>query len=347
MNLPIALPTPLLPDPAAVPSLRWGIIGPGQIASVFVATVQQHTAQRFGAVASRDIDRARRFAADHGIPTAYGSYDELLADDTVDAVYVATRQHAHRDPVIAAIQAGKHVLVEKPIASLPADARAIAEAAAAAKVLVMEALWTSYLPQSSVIRQLIDDGGMGEIRSVQADLGENHAAVSRMWEPEGGGASHDMGIYPLAFIRSVLSDSPVSVSASGVLTDRGIDAELALCLRFEAGVTALASCSMRAQTRSAAWISGEFGSLEIVAPFVIPTRLNLYGPGLTAPVAATWVDESGIHAHEGLCYQATAFADYVSRGLTDSPVRSLADAVADIELIAQARHQIGAFYPGE
>ncbi|MFM6975028.1 MAG: Gfo/Idh/MocA family protein [Agromyces sp.] len=347
MSLPTQLPQPKLPDPFAVPSLRWGVIGPGSIASVFVSSVHRHTGQRVVAVASRDHARARHFAELHGIPNALGSYDDLLARSDIDAVYVATRQHVHRDPVLAAIRAGKHVLVEKPIASLPADARAIFEAAQSANVLVMEALWTAYLPQLDIIRQLLADGVLGDIRSVQADLGQDQSAAERMWEPEGGGASHDMGVYPLAFIRSVLRQDPDSVRAFGVLSDRGVDVELTLGLGYADGETALASCSMLSNTRTAAWIDGQLGSLEVVAPFPVPTTLNLREPAFNPSVVATWTDQSDIQGHEGLCYQATAFASFVERGLTDSPIRSLEDGVRDVELISLARHQIGAFYPGE
>jgi predicted dehydrogenase len=336
-----------MPDPFKVTSLRWGIVGPGEIADRFVSSVQRFTGQRIVAVASRKFDRASAFAKKHEIAKVFGSYDELFADTEIDAVYVSTRQHAHKEPVIAAITAGKHVLVEKPIASTREDAHAIFEAAMLANVLVMEALWSLYLPQSYIVRQLIADEALGNIRFVQADLGQDQSKALRMWQPDGGGASHDMGVYPLSFIRSITQASPTTLTAAGSLSELGIDVELNMFLRYQNGATALASCSMLSNTRTAAWVDGRLGSLEVVAPFPVPTTLNLLTPDFNPKVVASWTDPSEIQGHDGLCYQATAFADFVERGLTDSPIRSLDDAVKDIKLLTDARHQIGAYYPGE
>lgn len=345
--LPSSLPAPRLPDPFAVPSLRWGIVGPGLIANAWADTVLRNTGQRITAVASRSVHRARDFAAKFGIGAAYSTYDALFSDPNVDAVYVATQQHAHRDTVLAAIAAGKHVLVEKPITTLPADARAIAAAARNAGVLVMEAMWTSYLPQASIIRQLIADGVLGDIRYVQADLGQDQWDNPRLFEPDGGGTSHDMGIYPVAFISQFFVDAPVGVQAMGELTELGVDAEISIRLKYANGAIGHAYASMLAFSRSAAWIDGSHASLSVELPFPVPTTLNLFHREFNPRLAATWTDTSGIVGHDGLCYQATAFASFVQQGLTDSPIRSLADSVRDIELITAARHQIGAFYPGE
>jgi predicted dehydrogenase len=168
-----------------------------------------------------------------------------------------------------------------------------------------------------------------------------------MWEPDGGGASHDMGIYPVSFIRSITGASPTEITSAGSLSELGIDVELSLHLRYENGTTALASCSMLANTRTSAWVDGHFGSLEVVAPFPVPTTINVLAPEFNPRVLASWTDRSEIQGHDGLCYQATAFADFVDQGLTDSPIRSLEDAALDIELLSVARHQIGAYYPSE
>lgn len=345
--LPSSLPSPKLPGAHAVPSLRWGIVGPGLIANAWVETVLRNTGQRVSAVASRTPHRAKDFAAKFGIAAVYTGYEGLFGDPNIDAVYVATQQHAHRDTVLAAIAAGKHVLVEKPITTLPADARAIEAAARAAGVLVMEAMWTSYLPQASIIRQLIADGVLGDIRYVQADLGQDQWDNPRLFEPEGGGTSHDMGIYPVAFISQFFPGERPSVRAMGELTDFGVDSEIAIRLKYPSGAIGHAYASMLAFSRSAAWVDGSRASLSVELPFPVPSTLNLFHREFNPRLAASWTDTSGIVGHEGLCYQATAFASYVEQELTDSPIRSLADSVRDIELITEARHQICAYYPGE
>ncbi|MCC6855490.1 MAG: Gfo/Idh/MocA family oxidoreductase, partial [Microbacteriaceae bacterium] len=121
------------------PTLRWGVLAPGRIAASFVGSLNKSTDQKVVAVASRSQERAQQFASEHGIDTAYGSYDQLLADDSVDIVYVAAPHNEHARLAHAAIAAGKHVLIEKPIATTVAEARGIADAAAHAGVFAMEA----------------------------------------------------------------------------------------------------------------------------------------------------------------------------------------------------------------
>lgn len=207
-SLPTTLPSPRLIDPLDVASLRWGVMGPGGIADTWVTTVLTNTNQQVVAVGSTNAERARAFAEKFGLPKAYGSYDDLLADPDVDVVYISTRQHTHRDNALQAIAAGKHVLIEKPIATLPEDARAIRDAARASGLFVMEAMWTTYLPQSDIIRQLVADGVFGDIRFVQADHSQDLRHVDRLFDPHGGGVSHDMGIYPTAFASSFFPASP-------------------------------------------------------------------------------------------------------------------------------------------
>lgn len=346
-SLPSFLPTPRMPDAFAVPVLRWGILGPGLIARAFTETVLRNTTQRIVAVGSRDAERARSFAEQFGLDCWHATYDDFFGDPEIDVVYVATQQHAHRDSVLSAIAAGKHVLVEKPITVLPEDARVIRAAARAAGVFVMEAMWTSYLPQSDIIRQLQADNVLGDIKYVQADLGQDQWDNPRLFEVDGGGTSHDMGIYPVAFISSFFGERPKAIASMGELTDQGVDAEISIRLKYANGGIGHAFASMLAFSRSAAWVDGTNASLSVELPFPVPTTLNLYHREFNPRLAATWTDTSGIVGHQGLSYQATALADFVGQGLTESPIRTLDDSVRDIEIITEARHQIGAFYLGE
>ncbi|MCJ1698077.1 Gfo/Idh/MocA family oxidoreductase, partial [Rathayibacter caricis] len=137
----VTLPAPRPIDPGSVPELRWGVIGTG-IAARFVHAIHAHTTQRAVAVTARDAEKTRAFAQEHGIPTVHDSVEALLADPEVDVVYVATPHPLHRDQALAAIAAGKHVLIEKPIAMSAREAEQITDAGRAAGVLVMEAMWT-------------------------------------------------------------------------------------------------------------------------------------------------------------------------------------------------------------
>lgn len=348
MALPTVLPEPQLPNPFEVPSLGWGVIGPGRIAHQFVSSTIEFTGQRFTAVASTDIERAQAFAEQYGIASAYGNYEDLFADPAVDVVYIATRQNRHLEPVLAAIAAGKHVLVEKPLALLPADARIIRDAAAASDVFVMEAMWTTYLPQSYLIRQLIAEDVLGPIRFVQADLGQDLRGNDRMFDPHGGGGtSHDMGIYPVAFASQFFDTAPTGIAAIGSLTDDGVEDEIVMRLSYPGDASAIALASARSYSLTTGWVDGERASLRLDGPFFVPTTVTLLEHDFNPRTLARWTDTTPIQAHLGLSYQATALAGFVADGLRQSPFRSLDVSVRDLETITTARHQIGAIYPGE
>ena len=344
--LPSSLPSPRLIPADSVRPLRWGIIGPGMIAEVFTDATHKHTNQRVVAVASQTPGRAEAFAEPRGIEVALDSYEALVARPDVDVVYVATHPQHHRAHAELAIAAGKHVLIEKPLAPTAEDAQAIANAAAAAGVLVMEAMWTRYLPQTDVIRQIVSEGILGEITLVQSDFGQALHHIPRLVDPIAGGGLLDLGIYNFAFTSLVLGAAE-KVSASGTLTASGVDDTVSVLLGYRSGAQATITTSIAAFTPTAASISGVKGMLTVGEPFFTPTSLTLFGADFNPAAVATWKDESGIVAHEGLSYQATALASYVEQGLTDSPARPLAEAVSDISLIQQARHQIGAFLTGE
>ena len=169
--MPPHLPSPRVPDSLDAPPLRWGVLGTGWIAGTFVAALRASTRQVVQAVGSRSPDSARRAAIAFGAASAHGSYEALVADPEVDIVYVATPHHLHLQHALLAIEAGKHVLVEKPVGLDAAEARVIGEAACRAGVFCMEAMWTLFLPRYDIVRQLLADSVVGEPKVVQADMG--------------------------------------------------------------------------------------------------------------------------------------------------------------------------------
>ena len=154
---PVVMPTPRTPDPMAAPALRWGVIGPGWIAERFIRRCSAAPGNRCSRSAPGTWPGRPRSPPKHGIERAYGSYADLLADPDVDVVYIATPHNAHYPCALQSLRAGKHTLVEKPIALNAAQAGELAGLAAAQGVFFMEALWTMFLPKFDVIRQLLDD----------------------------------------------------------------------------------------------------------------------------------------------------------------------------------------------
>ena len=320
--------------------LRWGVLAPGRIAADWVAAVHENTDQRVVAVASRTLARAQEFAAAQGIERAYGSYEQLVADPEVDIVYVAAPHNLHAELALLAIAAGKHVLVEKPIATTTADAKAIRDAASAAGVFAMEALWSRYLPQTSVVAQLLADGALGDVGFVAADFG--FAAPvdleGRMYNPAlAGGALLDLGVYTSWFAHFVMG-APETISATGSLAVTGVDQQSIVTLGYGAHAQAVVSCSIGADIGQRGVIGGTIGRVEFAGSFMSPSAFSVVQwekePLVFPAPELMWRD--------GLCYQATAAAQYVTDGLLQSPLHSLDDSIAVLTVLETARIQLGA-----
>ncbi|QYH36649.1 Gfo/Idh/MocA family protein [Salinibacterium sp. M195] len=337
---PTTFPAPIIPAADSVPALRWGIMAPGGIAATFAEAVQAHTEQKLVAVASRSLDRAQDFANTWGIEKAYGDYAELLANPDVDVIYIAAQQHVHRDLAVQSIAAGKHILVEKPFAMTGAEAREIVAAARAAGVFAMEAMWTRYLPQTSIMTQLIADGTFGDISLVTADHGQNLPEGHRVRSLDsGGGALLDLGIYPIAFASQILG-APTAVHNVGSLLHTGVDAQSLVTLSYASAAQAQINTTLLARTPIRASIAGTEALLEVGNGFFTPTSLTLSKPGFNGE-SIHWADETGIVAHHGLSYQATALASFIAQGVTESPVHSLDETIAILDTIDSARWQLG------
>ena len=334
------LPAPRITPLRGGPVLRWGVLAPGEIANDFVTTLHANTDQRVHAVASRTAQRAVDFAAKHGIPRSYGSYAELVADADIDVVYIASPHSEHRSMALLAITAGKHVLVEKPIALSAEQAGEIAAAARAAGVFAMEAMWSRYLPQSDVIAQLLEQKVIGEVSLVTAILGWRWPfdATSRGYDPAlGGGAMLDAGVYSLWFSQFVIGE-PTRIQASGNLAPTGVDSDTVVAIESASGALAAVTTSIVADTPVLAAIYGTEGSIQFDSAFLFPASFRL----VTKDGEQTFADESGLSGRGGLAWQAVALAQYVADGLTESPVHSLDDSIALMRTIDEVRRQIGA-----
>lgn len=342
MPLPLHFPNPHLFACDTAPALRWGIVGPGRIATAFVAAGRAFTAQQFVAVASRSLNHAREFAQRFELPVAVGSYEELFGRDDIDVVYVATPQSEHLSVGMAAIAAGKHVLIEKPLATTAADGRTLVAAARAAGVFLMEAMWTRYLPQSDVILQLISDGALGDVELVIADHGQGivRDGTSRLWKPElGGGALGDLGVYPIAFSSQILG-TPVEIIARGGMTATGVDAYASIILTHADGAHASLSTSLLTRTPIIASIAGSRARIDMATPFFNPTTFTLSNTVIYDGESLTWSDPTGLTRNEGLSWQATALARFISEGRLESPLHTHTETISILETIDEARRQV-------
>ena len=317
------LPTPRTPDPTVAPRLRWGIIGPGGIALDFASAATRAANQQLVAVASRSSERAEVFGAHFGISSCYGSAEQLVNDEAVQAVYVASPHNAHYEQALLAIRAGKHVLVEKAFTENAIQAKNLVDAAAAARVTLMEAMWTRFLPGMDVVRQLIVDGVLGDIQTVIADHGQyfdfdpNH----RLFAPAlAGGALLDLGVYPVSFALFVLG-VPDAIAAVADYTSTGVDGQVSAILRHN-GAHALISATLFVRTPTTATVCGTAARIEIARYFFAPSPIVLVskdGDRLTYDGVADGAK------HPGMSHEIAHFASLVAAGVNESPLLPLSE----------------------
>src|SRR3954470_8738549 len=257
--------------------VRFGIIGTGGIARSFATDLVAVDGARLVAVGSRSQESADRFGDAFDAPHRHASYQALVEDPDVDAVYVATPHPLHAENALAAIAAGKHVLVEKPFTMDAAEAAAVVDAARAAGVFCMEAMWTRFLPHVVRVRELLAAGAIGEVRTVVADHGQFFAPDPRhrLYAPElGGGALLDLGIYPVSFASMVLA-APASITAAADAAFTGVDGQTSAILRSAEGAHAVVTCTLWAATPCRATITGTEGAIDIDPVFYAPSSFTL------------------------------------------------------------------------
>lgn len=332
-------PVPELIQPNSVTAFRWGVMGAAEIASAFVAGVQKHTSQQVVAVASKTPGKAEAFASKFGIES-HDNYEDLLAREDIDIVYIPTLPSQHKDHALQAITAGKHVLIEKPLTLVPSEAREIFDAAKKAGVLAMEAMWTRYLPQYDLIRQILDADTLGHIEVVNVSMCQANLEVPRLWKKNHGDPLFDMGIYPISFCQTFLGN-PTKITAQGVLNSDGVDEEISVQLSYATGARAYVLVSARAAIPGIAQISGTKAKLDVGPEFFIPSTLELRSTDFNSQ-PTTWADKSHVVGHEGLSYQATAMASFIDQGLLESPYESHSDSIANLEVCAEIIRLVGA-----
>jgi Predicted dehydrogenases and related proteins len=295
---------------------------------------------RLYAVAARDADRSAAFATRFGARQSYGDYRTLVEDPDVDIVYVATTHPFHREQALMAIEAGKHVLIEKPLALTAAHAREVLTAARDKGVFAMEAVWMRTNPLILKARDLVTRGVIGDVVAVHADFSIEVAfdPTHRLYDlSNGGGALLDLGIYPLHFAWLFLGH-PDFQQVLGTLSPTGSDTTAAVQWGYKSGATAQLRCATTAWTPGRAMIAGTKGSISVEPWFLAPERL----------VVTTSEGESRIEGGD------TAYGPQIEeverclrKGLLESPLAPHADSIAILDLIDRARADLGVRYPAE
>jgi predicted dehydrogenase len=263
--------------------IRWGIIGAGHIARTFATDIDYAPHAALTAVASRELSRAQTFANDFSIPTAYGSYDDILADPTIDAIYIATPHSHHKQQSIDALRAGKHVLCEKPATVTPAELEEVIAVAVQEQRYFMEGMWSYFMPVIQKAHEWVSDGRIGKLCHVKADFGfpMPYDPDSRLYNDRlGGGCLLDMGIYPIAMAWLFLQRDPDTQTVWHHKADNGVEDDVVILNTYgdsqnNGGATAQLTTSFRSKLNNYLTLIGDQGTLTI-ADYWAAREVKLY-----------------------------------------------------------------------
>lgn len=321
--------------------IRWGVIGTGGIARAFARDLTLAPGHSVAAVGSRTLAQAQEYASEFNC-APFGSY-EALVDADIDAVYVATPHPMHAPNTILALSHGKPVLCEKPFAVNARESATMIATARTHDLLLLEAMWSRFLPHYRRVRELIHGGELGEIISIAADHGQNLPLPRyyRLHAPElAGGALLDLGIYPISFAYFILG-KPHSIVAKAEFTPTGVDSQTSMILRYDSGAHANLTTTLLVKSPCTATVVGTKGTIFIDGDFYTPTAMRLKRSN------GDLVEFPKVYSGHGLREQAIEFGQLLHEGKKESPLMSLEDSHSIMQTMDEIRSQIGLYYPFE
>jgi predicted dehydrogenase len=324
-------------------TIRWGILGAGGIAGKFATGLTALDDARLVAVGSRSAESAAAFAERFTIPRRHASYEALAHDPDVDAIYVATPHPMHYENALLCLRAGKAVLCEKPFTINAGQAADLVAEARQGGVLLMEAMWTRFLPHMVALRQAIDSGAIGEIRLLKADFcfRTNVNPAGRLFDLAlGGGALLDVGVYNIS-LASWLLGTPTRILSLAQLGTTGVDEQAAMIFGYDKGQMALLATAIRTSTPSEALIAGTDGSIRVHAPYWGPSSFTISCPGQADEHIAPACVGNGYN------YEAAEIGRCLREGRTESDIMPLDESLAIMRTMDKLRAEWGLRYPGE
>jgi predicted dehydrogenase len=320
---------------------RWGLMATGGIARTFAQDLAHVPDASLVAVGSRSQASADAFADAFDVPNRHASYAALAEDPDVDAVYVSPPHPFHRDATLLALRAGKAVLCEKPFAMDHAEAAEMVDAARSSGTLLVEAMWTRFLPTMVRVREILAAGTLGELVYLTAEHGQWFAEdpSHRLFAPSlGGGALLDLGVYPVSFAHMVLG-RPARVTAVGERAFTGVDRTTSAILQYESGAHAVLTTSLAAASSNPAVIYGSEARLELDGWFYTPTSFRVVSRD--GEVLEAYEPPAG---GRGMEHEAIEVGRCLREGLTESPLMPLDETLAVLATLDEIRRQIGLDY---
>ncbi|WP_299126348.1 Gfo/Idh/MocA family oxidoreductase [uncultured Winogradskyella sp.] len=319
--------------------INWGIIGAGKIAATFATDLNEMADAKLYAIASRDLDKAKEFGLQFHTNVAYGNYEELVDDPNIDAIYIATPHSFHKTHTLLCLNHKKPVLCEKPFAMNLGEVNEMIESSKQNNTLLMEALWTAFLPHFQYVQDLIDQSHFGNVLKLEADFGfhPQYDQNSRLFDKSvGGGSLLDIGIYPI-FAALWTLGQPNSIEANARFFDTGADSECKMIFHYDCCQAVLKSTLLK-ETKTEAVFTCEKGTIKINGRFHEPSTVTL-------------IDK---HGHSelktfdyktiGYNYEIEHFNQLIRNGKTESDLMTFERSRELISKLDQVRELIGLQY---
>lgn len=319
------------------PNINWAVLGCGHIAKTFMAGINRVDNAHVIACAASDINRSATFAQVHNIETHYGDYASMLAQDTIQVVYIATTHNFHFEHIMLCLRHGKHVLCEKPITLNAVQAKEAFDLARRHNLLLVEAVWTRFLPAIKAMKGLIEKGTIGEIQCVQANFSLNRDLpdTHRLKNPElAGGALLDLGIYPITIADIVFATPPSHITSHCIKTSSGVDQNSFYTLKYSSGAVAQLSAGFKMSGPTYANIMGDKGEIHI--PFFLGAKsFTLTLEGQEAKEYLYDFDESDNFAFEIEHVTQVLLCALQSNGASNSSGNGLIDTVVSSDIMSE------------
>jgi len=323
--------------------IRWGILACGKIAKKFAADLKLVDDGELVAVASRDIERAKQFANEFPAKHIFGSYEELVNCDEVDAIYVASPHSHHHEHTILCLNHSKAVLCEKAFAINQRQAKEMIDLARSKKVFLMEALWTRFLPHYVKVLDMIAEGKLGELKGVLANFGFKppEPVSPRLFEPSlGGGSLLDIGIYPVFLAQSILG-VPDSIIAKMDPAHTGVDEQCSIVFHYKNGITANLFSTLASNLETDADIFGTKGRIRLTNRFYEPSATIQYYPDIITSRTIIPVEKEPGWGYQ---HEIRHVNECLQKGLTESPVWRLDDTFSLMKTLDAVRVAMGLRY---
>ncbi len=324
--------------------LRWAISSTGVMAANFAKNLNYLDSNLLYAVASRSLDKANNFAKEHNVNKAYASLDEMLQDDNIDIVYLASPHMFHYEEALKVIKSGKHLLCEKAFTMNAKQAKEVIMEAKEHNVFVMEAMWTRFLPVYQKLKSLLQDRVIGDIKALKLDFitYRDMDPKHRLFNKElGGGALLDLGVYCLSVAQFIMGN-PTNINSNVIFNECGTDQLASLLLTYENGAFAQANIGFSAKTDRSVYIMGKNGYIKVGSPFNASQELVLKLTGKEEEVFSY----PFVEPHLGYIHEIKAVNEAISLGKTEIEDMSHQDTISIMEQMDSIRASWGFDYFG-